>query len=184
LSKRFLLAAGLIIALVVPSAAFGGNVGFHGFFPSDPPGHNGSIRFGVKRVNGKNKRVKDLYFDVFRVNCTKSGHTTMQTRRSGITINAPLKHNVAPEVRDPTTRKWHFNDLVLDAVGRNSGEHLDALVHFQGEFRKHNKNKAVGTLEVTLKNVDLGSGRENCHGGPPGGRAGRVFRAQAGSHHL
>jgi hypothetical protein len=169
LSKRFLLAAGLIIALVVPSAAFGGNAGFSGFFPSDPPHHNGLIRIGVKRVNGENKRVKVLYFDVFRVNCTKSGHTHIQTELRGITINAAVQH-----------RKWHFNDRVLNAVvhfsDRGIPEHLDASVNFQGEFRKHNKNKADGTLEVTLKNVHFGSGRENCHGGP------RVFHAQSGVH--
>ena len=28
---------------------------------------------------------------------------------------------------------------------------VDATINFQGEFRKHNKNKADGTLEVTLE---------------------------------
>ena len=60
-------------------------------------------------------------------------------------------------------RKWHFNELVLAAVGRNSAERIDASINFRGKFRKHNKNKADGTLEVTLEGVNFGSGPEDCH---------------------
>jgi hypothetical protein len=48
-------------------------------------------------------------------------------------------------------QKWHFNELVRDAVGRSSNERIDATINFRGKFRKHNKNKADGTLEVTLE---------------------------------
>jgi hypothetical protein len=157
LGRRFLLAAGLIIALVVPSVAFGGTADF---YPKNDRG--GWIGMDVKRVNGKNKRVEALRFFYLRVNCPKSGPTTVQTDldepitdnivRSEIAIDAAVRH-----------RKWHFSDLVLDAVGRNSGERIDASINFQGKFRKHNENKADGTLEVTLEGVNFGSGPEDCH---------------------
>ena len=148
LGRRFLLAAGLIIAVVVPSAAFGGSALFSPKCDPrcDPP--IGSMR--VERVNGKNKRVKAEDFYQFRVNCPKSGPTTVQTYldepitgnfvQSEIAIDAAVQH-----------RKWHFNDLVLDAVGHTSNERIDASINFRGKFRKHNKNKADGTLEVTLE---------------------------------
>jgi hypothetical protein len=157
LGRRFLLAAGLIIALVVPSVAFGGTTTF-----APENDSRGNIVMDVKRGNGKNKRVEALQLEYFRVNCPKSGPTTVQTTldepitgnivRSEIAIDAAIQH-----------RKWHFNDLVLDAVGRNSGERIDASINFQGKFRKHNKNKADGTLEVTLEGVNFGSGPEDCH---------------------
>jgi hypothetical protein len=38
------------------------------------------------------------------------------------------------------------------ASGRETcNERIDASINFQGKFRKHNKNKADGTLEVTLE---------------------------------
>ncbi len=146
LGRRFLLAAGLIIALVVPSAAFGIS-----FYPKcdqrcDPP--IGWME--VERVNGKNKRVEAVNFYQFRVKCPTSGPTTVQTDldkpitgdivRSEIAIDAKVQH-----------RKWHFNELVRDAVGRSSNERIDATINFRGKFRKHNKDKADGTLEVTLE---------------------------------
>ena len=86
----------------------------------------------------------------FRVNCPTGWPTTVQTLlaepitgnefRSEIAIDAAVRH-----------RRWHFNDLVLDAVGHISNERIDASINFRGEFRKHNKNKADGTLEVTLE---------------------------------
>jgi hypothetical protein len=148
MGKRFLLAAGLIIALMVPSAAFGGGATFYPKCDArcDPP--IGWME--VERVNGKNKRVEALNFYQFRVNCPKSGPTTVQTDldkpitgdivRNEITIDA--------KVHD---RKWHFNELVRDAVGRSSNERIDARINFRGKFRKHNKDKADGTLEVTLE---------------------------------
>ena len=158
MGKRFLFAAGLIIAVVVPSVAFGGTVTFRG----GPPGHHGSVNFRVKRGDGENqrpKRVKEMGFEVVELNCPKSGPTHIATTvldgfGGQIAIDAAVQH-----------RKWHFNDRVLAAVGRSSIEHLDASIKFQGEFRKHNENKADGTLEVTLKNVDFGSGPEDCHAG-------------------
>ena len=129
-----------------PSVAFGGTAGF------DNTGNDsgGWIGMGVERVNGKNKRVTDLEFAYFRVDCPKSGPTTVQTDldkpitgeivRSEIAIDARVRH-----------RKWHFNELVHDAVGRRSNERIDASINVRGEFRKNNKNKADGTLEVTLE---------------------------------
>ena len=158
MGKRFLLAAGLIIAVVVPSAAFGAT-----FYPREenPPG--GRISMEVARADGKNKRVKAVEFFQFRVNCPKSGPTTLMTYldepitgnivRSDIAIDAAVRR-----------RKWHLNELVLAAAGRNSADRLDASINFRGEFRKHNRDKADGTLEVTLEGVDFGSGSENCHG--------------------
>ena len=159
LGKRFLLAAGLIIALVVPSAAFGGTVTFA---PEPDNDSRGLIVMNVERGNGKNKRVEALQLAYFRVNCPKSGPTTLQTDltepitgnqvRSEIAIDAAVRH-----------RRWHFNELVLAAAGRISWERLDATINFRGKFRKHNKNKADGTLEVTLEGVNFGSGPEDCH---------------------
>ena len=57
-----------------------------------------------------------------------------------IAIDAKVQH-----------RKWHFNELVRDAVGRSSNERIDATINVRGKFRKHNKDKADGTLEVTLE---------------------------------
>jgi hypothetical protein len=149
LGKRFLLAAGLIIALVVvPSAAFGGGASFS---PECDPGCDPPIgSMEVKRVNGKNKRVEAVDFYQFRVNCPTGWPTTVMTYldkpitgdvvQNAIAIDAKVQH-----------RKWHFNELVRDAVGHTSNERIDATINFRGQFRKHNKDKADGTLEVTLE---------------------------------
>jgi hypothetical protein len=158
MGKRFLLAAGLIIALVVPSVAFGGSATFR------PTNDGATASMEVERRNGKNKRVKAVEFFQFRVNCPKSGPTTLQTDldepvtgdifRRDIAIDAAVHH-----------RRWHFNELVLDAVGQTSSQRIDAWINFRGEFRKHNKNKADGTLSVTLEDVTLSAaGPEDCHG--------------------
>ena len=148
LGRRFLLAVGLTIAVVVPSAAFGGTASFE----SKCDRGCGNIWMGmeVERGNGKNKRVKAVDFSPFRVNCPTSGPQNVMTYldvpitgnifRTEIAIDAKVQH-----------RKWHFNELVLDAVGRSSNERIDATINFRGKFRKHNKNKADGTLEVTLE---------------------------------
>ena len=153
LGRRFLLAAGLIIAVVVPSAAFGGT----GRFGSKcDRGGCGQIFMDAERGKGTNIRVKAVGFSGFRVNCPTSGPHTVMTllgvpegeigevitgilSRNEIAIDAKVKH-----------RKWHFNALVPDAVARISNERIDASINFRGKFRKHNKNKADGTLEVTL----------------------------------
>ncbi|HEY6636418.1 MAG TPA: hypothetical protein VIZ61_01935 [Solirubrobacterales bacterium] len=147
LGRRFLLAAGLTIAVVVPSAAFGGTATF---YPKCNPRCAPIGGIYVEREKGKNKRVKALNFDQFRVNCPKSGPQTVMTYldvpitgnmvRNEIAIDAKVQH-----------RKWHFNELVPDAVGRSSNERIDASINFRGKFRKHNKDKADGTLEVTLE---------------------------------
>jgi len=72
------------------------------------------------------------------VNCTKSGNTELRTPQP-LAINAAVQQ-----------RKWHFHSASTD---------------FNGEFRKGNKNKADGTLEIHTT-VDLGQGPETCHGGP------------------
>ena len=138
LRKGLLLPAGLVIALLVPAAAFGAIVNFTGTFPTDP---NASIGFHVNRVDGKNKKVTDLTVRHFNVNCTKTGKTEIKSN-SPITINAAVQN-----------RKWHYDD---------------GVTAFDGTFRKGNKNKADGTLEVTLTGIDFGNGKgpENCHGGP------------------
>ena len=148
LGRRFLLAAGLIIAMAVPSAAFGG---YASFGPKCDPVCDPPIDWmGVERVNGKNKRVETLNFYQFRVKCPTGWPTTVMSSldepitgnifRREIAIDAAVRH-----------RRWHFNDLVLDAVGHWSNERIDATINFRGKFRKHNKNKADGTLEVTLE---------------------------------
>ena len=170
MGRRFLLAAGLIIAVVVPSASFvarshaADSEGEFGtiFTQTRQDQNGGGVTMEVAPGNGKYKRVKILRFWGFRVNCPKSGPTTVQTEldepitgnivRSEIAIDAAVQH-----------RRWHFNDLVLAAVGRNSGERIDASINFQGKFRKHKKNKADGTLELTLEGVNFGSGPEDCH---------------------
>ena len=124
---------------MVPAVAFGANVNFTGTFPSDS---NATIGFHVKRVNGKNKEVLDLLVGHFNVNCSKSGNTEIQNP-------AADRHQCrgpAEEVALPPARPRDF----------------------KGEFRKGNKNKADGTLEVTLTGIDFGNGQgpENCHGGP------------------
>ncbi len=139
MGKRFLLVSGLIIAMLVPSAA---SAAFFG-------GDRRSL-MDVERTNGKNTRVEALNFYQFRVNCPTGWPTTVHTEldepitgnvfRHWIAIDAPVRH-----------RRWHFNDLVLDAVGHISNERIDASINFRGKFRKHNKNKADGTLEVTLE---------------------------------
>lgn len=136
--KRLLIATGLIVALVVPAVAFGANVNFTGTFANDS---NATIGFHVKRVNGKNKEVLDLSVGHFNVNCTKTGNTEIRTPQP-IAINATVQQ-----------RKWHFDN---------------GTTSFKGEFRQGNKNKADGTLEVTLTGIDFGNGQgpENCHGGP------------------
>ena len=152
LGRRFLLAAGLIIAVVVPSAAFGGTASFYRECgDAHRGGCNQNTSMAVERGKGKkNKRVKAVSFCQFRVNCPTSGPQTVMTYldvpitgdsfRTEIAIDAKVQH-----------RKWHFNELVLDAVGRSSNERIDASINFRGKFRKHNKDKADGTLEVTLK---------------------------------
>lgn len=149
LGRRFLLAAGLIIAVVVPSAAFGGTASFGP--KCDPRCVPPIDGMAVERVNGKNKRVEAVSFYQFRVNCPTGWPTTLQTFldepitgnpvfQSQIAIDAAVRH-----------RRWHFNELVRDAVGQFSNERIDATINFRGKFRKHNKNKADGTLEVTLE---------------------------------
>jgi len=136
--KGLLLPAGLVIALLVPAAAFGAIVNFSGSFPSDS---NAKISFHVNRVDGKNKKVTDLSVRHFNVNCSKSGQTEIRT-------NSPISVNAAV-----SNRKWHYDD---------------GTTNFEGTFRKRNKNKADGTLEITLTGIDFGNGQgpENCHGGP------------------
>jgi hypothetical protein len=136
--KRLLIATGLIAALIVPAVALGANVNFTGTFANDS---NAGIGFHVKRENGKNKEVLDLSLRHFNVNCTKTGQTEIRTNQP-IAVNAAVKQ-----------RKWSFDD---------------GTTNFEGTFRKGNKNKADGTLEVTLKGIDFGHGQgpENCHGGP------------------
>ena len=80
----------------------------------------------------------------------RRGPTTVQTSldkpitgdivRNEIAVDAKVQH-----------RKWHFNELVRDAVGRSSSERIDARINFRGKFRKHNKDKDYNTLEVTLE---------------------------------
>ncbi|HKG26993.1 MAG TPA: hypothetical protein VKB09_15185 [Thermomicrobiales bacterium] len=137
--KRLLIATGIIVALLVPAVALGATtVKFTGTFPDDA---NATIGFNVKRVNGQNKQVLDMSLRRFNVNCTKSGKTEIRTNNP-ITINAGVQQ-----------RKWHYDD---------------GTANFQGTFRKGNKNKADGTLELTLSGIDFGNGNgpENCHGGP------------------
>jgi hypothetical protein len=71
LRKRLLLlpAALITIALLVPTIAYGARVGFNGTFPTDP---DSTIGFHVKRVSGKNKKVLDLSFNAFDMDCTIS----------------------------------------------------------------------------------------------------------------
>ena len=161
LGRRFLLAAGLIIAMVVPSAAFGGTAVFA---PKCDPRCDPPISsMVVKRLNGKNKRVKALSFYRFRVKCPTSGPTTVQTDLAEPITGNFVQHSIAIDAK-VQHRRWHFNDLVLDAVGRASNERIDASINFRGRFRKHNKNKADGYLGVTLKGANFGSGPEDCHG--------------------
>jgi hypothetical protein len=137
--KRLLIiATGMVVALMVPAVAFGAAVNFTGTFPNDS---NAAIGFHVKRVDGKNKKVLDLSLRRFNVNCTKSGNTEIRTNQP-IAINAAVQQ-----------RKWHYDD---------------GTTNFEGTFRPGNKNKADGTLEITLSGIDFGNGRgpENCHGGP------------------
>ncbi len=86
----------------------------------------------VERGQGKkNKRVKAVDFGQFRVNCPTSGPQTVMTYldvpitgnvvQTEIAIDAKVQH-----------RKWHFNELVLDAVGRSSNERIDASINFRG----------------------------------------------------
>ena len=137
--KRLLIATGLIVALLVPAIALGATtVKFTGTFPEDA---NATIGFDVKRVNGQNKEVLSLSVHHFNVNCTKTGKTEIRT-------NEPLAINAAVQ-----QRKWHYDD---------------GVTNFEGTFRKGNKNKADGTLEITLTGINFGNGKgpENCHGGP------------------
>jgi hypothetical protein len=136
--KRLLVATGLIVALLVPAVAFGANVNFTGTFQGDS---NAAISFHVKRVDGKNKTVVDLSLRHFNVNCTKTGATEIRTN-SPVAINAAVQQ-----------RKWHYDD---------------GTTNFEGTFRKGDKNKADGTLELTITGIDFGHGHgpENCHGGP------------------
>jgi hypothetical protein len=151
LGRRFLLAAGLIIAVVVPSAAFGGTARFYRECgDAHRGGCNQNTSMAVERGKGKkNKRVKAVSFSQFRVNCPTSGPHTVMTYldvpitgdgfRTEIAIDAKVRHG-----------KWHFNELVPDAVARISNERIDASINFRGKFRKHNRDKADFTLEVTL----------------------------------
>jgi hypothetical protein len=136
MKKRLLLPVGLIIALLVPSVAFGAVVTFTGSFPNDS---NASITFNVKRVNGKNTRVINLSVRRFNVQCTKTGSQEIRTFNP-ISIDKPV-----------VQRHWNYND---------------GTTHFQGTFRRTNKNKADGTLEVTLTGINFFGPTENCHGGP------------------
>ncbi|MGC1800649.1 MAG: hypothetical protein WA701_09720 [Solirubrobacterales bacterium] len=152
---------------MVPSAAFGGTASF---YRECGDAHRGgcaqNTSMAVERGKGKkNKRVKAVSFSQFRVNCPKSGPQTVMTYlgkpitgevvRTEIAIDAKVRHG-----------KWHFNELVPDAVGRGSNERIDASINFRGKFRKHNRDKADFTLEVTLKggatvlNPDLPIGPE------------------------
>lgn len=143
MSKRFLLGAGLIIALVVSSVAFGAvatKVEFNGSFPKDP---NASITFLVKRWNGVNHKIRWWQVNNFNINCTRSGHIEWD---GNATSDAVVEH-----------RQWESG--IVDN-------------HFQGTFRKGNRNRADGTLELTFRGIHLGHGPENCHGGP------RVFHAR------
>jgi hypothetical protein len=168
----------------VPSVAFGA-----AFHPTKERGANrGTIFMGVERgggggnaAKGKNKRVQTVSFYQFRVKCPSGWRTTIQTElyepitgdtlRNEIAIDAKVRH-----------RRWRFNDLVLDAVGHGSNELIDATINFRGKFRKHNKDRADGTLEVTLEGgatylypsgtppivtewpLFWDSGPEDCHG--------------------
>jgi hypothetical protein len=137
LSKRYLLAAGLIIALVVSSVAFGAvvtKVEFNGSFPKDP---DASISFLVKRWNGVNHKIRWWEVRDFNINCTRSGHTEWNGEA---TSDAVVEHR-------------HWRSGVVDN-------------YFQGTFRKGNRNSADGTLELTFRGIHLGHGPENCHGGP------------------
>ncbi|MFL5891526.1 MAG: hypothetical protein ACJ75I_02195 [Solirubrobacterales bacterium] len=137
--KRLLIATGLFVALLAPAIALGATtVKFTGTFPTDA---NATIGFNVKRVNGQNKEVLDMSLRRFNVNCTKSGKTEIRTN-SPITINAAVQQ-----------RKWSYDD---------------GTTNFEGTFRQSNKNKADGTLELTINGIDFGNGKgpENCHGGP------------------
>ena len=104
--------------------------------------YNSRSQLSEERTDGESRRRLDEF-------------NTGAIVRSEIAIDAAVQH-----------RKWRFNELVVDAVGRVSIEHLDASINLQGKFRKHNKNKADGTLEVTLEGVNFGSGPEDCHGAP------------------
>jgi hypothetical protein len=138
MKKRLLLPVGLIVALVVPSIAFGAVVTFTGSFPNDS---NATISFDVKRVNGKNTRVINLSVRRFNVHCTKTGNHEIKTETGNpISIDKPVLQ-----------RHWNYND---------------GVTHFEGTFRKANKNKADGTLEVTLAGTNLFGPTEYCHGGP------------------
>jgi hypothetical protein len=136
LKKGLLLPVGLIIALLVPSVAFGAIVTFTGSFPTDS---NASISFDVQRVNGRNTQVNDMSLRKFNVNCTKSGRTQIHTRHGGFPINAAVQQ-----------RTWNYDD---------------GTTHFQGTFRKASRNKADGTLEINGR-IDIGLGKEHCRGGP------------------
>ena len=151
LGRRFLLAAGLIIAVVVPSAAFGGTASFYRNAATRTEEDARKYLDGRRaREREKNKRVKAVSFSQFRVNCPTSGPQTVMTYldkpitgelvRSEIAIDAKVRHG-----------KWHFNELVPDAVGRSSNERIDASINFRGKFRKHDRDKADFTLEVTLQ---------------------------------
>jgi hypothetical protein len=141
MKKRLLLPVGLIIALLVPSVAFGAIVTFTGSFPNDS---NATIAFDVKRVNGKNTRVINLSVRHFNVNCTKTGGHEIRTINP-ISVDKPV-----------VQRHWNYDN---------------GTTHFQGTFRSANKNKADGTLEITLTGTTIFGPTENCHGGP------RVFHA-------
>ena len=89
LGRRFLLAAGLIIAVVVPSAAFGGTARFYRECGDAHRGgcdQNASMD-GRAREREKNKRVKAVSFSQFRVNCPTSGPTQSDDVHDGIWTN-------------------------------------------------------------------------------------------------
>ena len=149
MGRRFLLAAGLIIAVVVPSAAFGVTASFGPKCDPrcDPPINSMARRAReweeqtglVPELLPVQSQMPDGRVDDSRYVSGRTHHRQLQVRKK-IAIDAAVRH-----------RRWHFNDLVLDAVGHTSNERIDATINFRGKFRKHNKNKADGTLEVTLE---------------------------------
>ena len=125
LGRRFLLAAGLIIAVVVPSAAFGCSQVQRNVIRMRPPdrGWGSSARMG--RTNRSRPwssgASESTARRAGRRKSRRSGRTHHRQRfRRDIAIDAAVRH-----------RRWHFNDLVLDAVGHISNERIDASINFR-----------------------------------------------------
>ena len=145
LGRRFLLAAGLIIALVVPSAALRHLVLAE--MRWRPRSVDGGRAREWEEQTGRGPGLLPVQSQVpegaRQADDSPDGSGQTHHRRcrpNAIAIDAKVQH-----------RKWHFNELVRDAVGRSSNERIDATINFRGKFRKHNKNKADATLEVTLE---------------------------------